>query len=154
MWQHDSSGVSVEGIDILVRSETHIPVKPFNGRVIPYPDNSVDVIIFVDVLHHTHDARFLLREAARVTRRKVLVKDHLAENAIDHTILRFMDWVGNAPHGVALPYNYFSYGEWMDHFSQAGLKILSLDTKIPLYPVPFNLMFGGRLHFLAELERR
>ena len=26
--------------------------------------------------------------------------------------LRFMDWIGNARHGVALPYNYWSAQEW------------------------------------------
>jgi hypothetical protein len=30
----------------------------------------------LDVLHHTDDANVLLREARRVTRRDVLIKDH------------------------------------------------------------------------------
>jgi len=55
-----------------------------------------------DVLHHTQDPAVLLREAVRVSRSFVLLKDHLDENILDDVTLRLMDWVGNRPHGVVL----------------------------------------------------
>jgi hypothetical protein len=58
----------------------------------------------VDVLHHTDDVTVLLREAARVGRIFVLLKDHLCENLRDNATLRFMDWMGNRPHGGGLIY--------------------------------------------------
>src|SRR5437763_17176570 len=58
--------ISIEGIDPLVRAQARIPVRSFDGSNIPYPDRSFDVVMFVDVLHHTRDPRILLREAARV----------------------------------------------------------------------------------------
>lgn len=48
-------GVTVEGIDVMLRPTTHIPVSLFDGTTIPMDDNSVDVVSFVDVLHHTDD---------------------------------------------------------------------------------------------------
>jgi hypothetical protein len=45
-----SPGVSIEGIDALVRSDARIPVRPFDGIHVPYPDASFDVVMFVDVL--------------------------------------------------------------------------------------------------------
>ena len=144
----DETGVSIEGIDTLVRPSTHIPVRAFSGSVIPYADRSVDVVMFVDVLHHTSDPKVLLTEAARVGR-SVLIKDHLREGFLAYETLRLMDWVGNAHHGVVLPYNYLSRAEWDVAFHEVGLRVNQLDTKLSLYPVPFSLIFERGLHFIA-----
>jgi SAM-dependent methyltransferase len=152
LWQRARPDLTVEGIDVLVRGSTHIPVRPFDGRTIPSPDKSQDVVTFIDVLHHTDDAGALLAEAARVARKLVVIKDHLSENVVDHATLRFMDWVGNAPHGVVLPYNYFPRARWDAELSRAGLKVVTFDTNVPLYPFPLNLVFGRRLHFIASLR--
>ncbi len=47
------------------------PAVEFDGLTLPLADHSVDVVLFVDVLHHTADPLILLREAARVARRHV-----------------------------------------------------------------------------------
>jgi len=145
------SGTSVQGIDIMERSKTHIPVSLFDGATIPFGDNSVDVVTFVDVLHHTHDPQVLISEAARVARTAVIIKDHLSENLIDHATLRLMDWVGNAPHGVVLPYNYASRKQWEKWLKAAGLFEDKFLTDIPLYPAPLSWIFGRKLHFIARL---
>ncbi|MEM9271161.1 MAG: class I SAM-dependent methyltransferase [Pseudomonadota bacterium] len=142
----------VRGIDVMVRPHTHIPVDVFDGTGLPLEDKSVDVVTFVDVLHHTEDPFVLLSEAARVARQAVILKDHLSENLLDHATLRLMDWVGNAPHGVVLPYNYASRATWMDWFDKAGLDIASFETRIPLYPAPLSWIFGRKLHFIARLS--
>lgn len=144
-------GTKVEGIDVMLRPETHIPVTLFGGTSIPFPDRSFDVVSFVDVLHHTEDPDILIREAARVARKAVIIKDHLSENSVQHMTLRLMDWVGNAPHGVVLPYNYVSRRQWDEWFAAAGLGIDSFTTDIPLYPAPFSAVFGRKLHFVARL---
>ncbi len=147
----EQQGTSVRGIDIMLRGKTHIPVELFDGQVIPVGDKGVDVVTFVDVLHHTDDPGVLIAEAGRACKDCVIIKDHLSENRFDHFILRLMDWVGNAPHGVVLPYNYASRAEWDGWFAKAGLKIDTFQTDIPLYPFPLNLIFGRKLHFVARL---
>ncbi|MEM9787650.1 MAG: class I SAM-dependent methyltransferase [Pseudomonadota bacterium] len=144
-------GTTVQGIDIMERETTHIPVTLFDGTKIPMDDNSVDVVTFVDVLHHTDDPQILISEASRVARKAVIIKDHLSENTFDHMTLRLMDWVGNAPHGVVLPYNYASRQSWDAWFAKAGLTADQFETRIPLYPVPANWVFGRKLHFIARL---
>ncbi len=112
--------------------------------------------MFVDVLHHAPDGQGitrLLSEACRVSRRFVLIKDHLSESRFDFKTLQFMDWVGNRPHGVVLPYNYQSRAQWDRYFSQAGLTVQSWDDRIPIYPFPFSALFGRRLHFVAMLGK-
>ncbi|MEM1272970.1 MAG: class I SAM-dependent methyltransferase [Pseudomonadota bacterium] len=144
-------GTVVEGIDVMLRPTTKIPVTLFDGTTIPHPDKSFDVVSFVDVLHHTDDPQQLIAEAARVARKAVLIKDHLSENVLDHGTLRLMDWVGNAPHGVVLPYNYAARATWDAWFDAAGLSIDCLTRNVPLYPAPFSWVFGRGLHFVARL---
>ena len=134
----DQADVSIEGIDTLIRPTTHIPVRAFDGVTIPYPDRSADVVMFVDVLHHTENPKLLIGQAARVGR-IVLIKDHLRDGLFAKETLRLMDWVGNAHHGVVLPYNYLSNSEWKNAFHELGLDVLQIRTNLNLYPAPFFL---------------
>ena len=143
----------IEGYDVLARPEAAIPVTSFDGTRLPVPDGSADAVLLVDVLHHAEDARSLLRDCARAAP-VVLVKDHFAGSRLDEWILRFMDWFGNAPHGVVLPYRYFSTDTWMKSLSAAGLRETERRDVPGLYPFPFSMLFGGRLQFIARLERR
>jgi len=154
--KRNNPGVSIEGIEFAPRASCQIECKPFDGKSIPYPDAAVDVCMFVDVLHHVPDARgikHLLSEARRVSRRYILIKDHLSENPLDFKTLQFMDWVGNRPHGVVLPYNYQSRAEWDSHFAVAGLTLKEWETRIPLYPFPFSAVFGRQLAWIGLLEK-
>ena len=121
-------------------------------RTLPFDDGHFDAAMIVDVLHHTDDPEAVLREAARVAR-VVVVKDHLREGFAANTTLRFMDWIGNAAHGVRLPYNYLSLAEWRRIWSSIGLATDHFATKIALYPAPFSWLFGRKLHFVASLQR-
>jgi len=152
LWKAGRPDLRVEGIDVFVRPNPKIPVSVFDGRTLPFADGSFDIVTFVDVLHHADDARKLLHEAARVARKSVVIKDHYAENWLDDKTLALMDWVGNAPHGVALPYKYWSRSEWNQAFNDSGLSVDILQTRIPLYPLPLSLAFGRNLHFLARLQ--
>ena len=150
--QDATPGLVLRGVDVLIRPETRIPVSPFNGRTLPVGDKSVDTVLFVDVLHHTDDPMVLLREAKRAARKSVVIKDHTADGPLARPTLRFMDWVGNAPHGVALPYNYWPEARWRCAFEELGLSITFWERKLRLYPFPASLVFERRLHFIAELK--
>jgi SAM-dependent methyltransferase len=144
-------GLRVEGIDVLVRPEASIPVQAFDGHEIPHPDDSFDGVLFVDVLHHSDDATMLLREARRVARSFVLIKDHRLNGLLAGPTLRFMDDVGNARHGVALPYNYWSHERWHEVFQNVGLAVESWKQELGIYPWPASWIFGRSLHFIARL---
>lgn len=143
--------LSIEGLDVLVRSDTAIPVTEFDGERIPLDDNSVEVVMLVDVLHHTESPAVLLGEAARVARQAVVLKDHCCDGFLAGTTLHFMDWVGNASYGVALPYNYLSHAEWQSAFAELGLHIDQFERDLKLYPKPADWVFGRSLHFIARL---
>jgi SAM-dependent methyltransferase len=144
--------IDLRGIDKLVRDRTYIPVKAFDGQVIPYSDASFDVVMFVDVLHHTENPMGLLREAIRVARRVILIKDHTLNGLFAGITLRFMDYIGNARYGVALPYNYWPRQKWIDACDGLRLKIGVWRTDLRLYPWPTNHLFDRSLHFVARLD--
>jgi SAM-dependent methyltransferase len=144
--------VAIRGIDVLLRGATAIPVEAFDGRRIPHRDGAFDCAMFVDVLHHAADPAALLGEAARVSRGSLLIKDHLLDAPFSSLRLRFMDWVGNARHGVALPYNYWPRKRWDEAFAALGLAPSSWDEDLGIYPPWADWLFGGRLHFIALLR--
>jgi len=146
-------GLAIEGVEIAPRPTCHVPCRGFDGSHLPFPDRAFDVCLLVDVLHHTTDVTQLLCEAARAARSFVVIKDHASENSLDHATLRFMDWIGNRPHGVALPYNYQSFQQWQGCFAACGLHAAEFTRDVPLYPFPFSLLFGRKLHFVAQLRR-
>lgn len=144
--------LEVRGIDVLPRADAAVPVEAFDGLRIPYEDDSFDAVLFVDVLHHTDDPLVLLREAVRVSRSALLVKDHTKQGWLAGPTLRAMDWVGNARHGVALPYNYWTPAQWEAAWSELGLRVDDWTGDPGLYPGPVNWIFGRALHFIARLS--
>lgn len=146
--------LTIQGLEVLPREHTHIPVEMFDGSRIPFADRSFDAVLFSDVLHHTTDPAVLLGEAARVTRRHLLLKDHYRKGLAAGPRLRFMDWVGNARFGVALPYNYWTEKQWQNSWRQLGLEIEEVITNLRLYPIPADWIFGAHLHFMARLQKR
>ena len=144
--------VRIEGIDVLVRPGTAIPVTEYDGYHIPFADNHFDAAMVIDVLHHTDDPEAVLAEIARVAP-QVIIKDHLRDGIAAGPTLRFMDWVGNAAHGVRLPYNYLSHREWKAIWSKLHLGTSAFTKHLALYPRPFSWFFDRGLHFVAILSR-
>lgn len=143
----------IQGIDVLTRPNTYIPVEEFGGSRIPYEDAAFDVVMFVDVLHHTEDPMVLMREATRVARLAILIKDHDSLGWLARPTLRLMDWVGNARHGVSLPYNYWPKPRWLDVFRSLGLSVQVWQQKLGLYPWWAEVAFGRSLHFVSLLGK-
>ena len=148
------SDVRIHGIDVLARSQTRILVTPFDGLRFPFFDNSFDVVTFVDVLHHATDPLRLLKEAKRVVRGTILVKDHLLDGLGANVTLRLMDQVGNRRFGVDIPHNYWTPRRWQETFDSLGLRIDTWKPRLALYPRPATWLFDRSLHFVARLNPR
>ncbi len=139
--------VTITGVDLIVRPETHVPVTPFDGNRI-----SFDVVMFVDILHHTEDPETLLAEARRVASQAVVLKDHTRDGIRAGSTLRFMDGVGNAPHGIPLPYNCWPERHWHEAFAGLGLTPEVRLTKLGLNAALATWLFDRSLHVNARLN--
>jgi SAM-dependent methyltransferase len=144
--------LKIHGVEVLTRTPAKFPVTHFDGNTLPFGNASFDVVLFVDVLHHTSDPMVLLREAARVARKGIVIKDHLLQGILARTRLKFMDYVGNARHGVSLPFNYWSPQQWQSAEQQLGLRKGIELKKLGLYPLLADLVFGAGLHFVAYYD--
>jgi ubiquinone/menaquinone biosynthesis C-methylase UbiE len=143
----------ITGVDVLRRDASHIPVELFDGSRLPYADRQFDVVMMVDVLHHALNQDVLLEETVRVAKRAVVIKDHIVKGPLAQQTLRFMDWMGNARYGVALPYSYWTEEQWRQHFARLHLRTAVMRDHLGLYPWPASLLFERGLHFIAVLER-
>jgi SAM-dependent methyltransferase len=143
--------LAIVGLDVLRRDRAHIEVVLYDGKVIPFESGSFDAVMLVDVLHHADEPMTLLREAVRVARSTLVLKDHTRNGLWAEPTLRLMDWIGNAHDGVALPYNYWTRDQWLEAFDSLGLDVEAWVTRLRLYPPPASLAFGRSLHFIARL---
>lgn len=146
------SDLAIEGIDIHLRPAPLIEITGFDGQHIPFENNHFTAVMLIDVLHHTDNFLSLLAECLRVSSGNVLIKDHFYANSIEWATLRFLDWVGNKPYDVRLPYNYFTRAEW-----EIGLEDLGTIEKkrlecIPgMYPFPLQKLIGRKIQFLSVI---
>ena len=75
-------GYSVESIDIQnsnYADQKEFPVKPYDGRNIPFPDASFDVVINVESCHAYGSVPNFLKEVNRVLRPAELANVHLLD---------------------------------------------------------------------------
>jgi SAM-dependent methyltransferase len=148
------SDVDSTGIDVMARADAAIPVEIFDGVEIPFGAGAFDVVLLIDVLHHSDDPEQVLREAARVARRRVLVKDHVPNGPFGAVLLRFMDDVANRRVGLKpVPHeDYWPAERWREVFDRCGLAVEMWSDRLHLYPRPIDWVFGRSLHFVAELR--
>jgi SAM-dependent methyltransferase len=144
--------LTIRGVDILARKESHIPVTLFDGTTLPFADGEFDAAMMVDVLHHAAQQERLLSEMRRVVKRAIVIKDHVVQGVLARQTLAFMDWVGNARFGVSLPYSYWTAQQWDRAFATLRLRESERRTSIGLYPWPASVLFGRGLHFISRLE--
>ena len=143
------AGVTVRGLESAVRDGARIEIDAYDGRTMPHADNSFDIVILADVLHHEHDPDRLIAECKRVSRRLLIIKDHKREGLLAQPRIALIDWAANAPYGVPCLYRYLTWGEWNDCLARHGLKPVDQQRAMDLYPPVYNLLFGRRLQYFV-----
>ncbi|MGE4277969.1 MAG: class I SAM-dependent methyltransferase [Magnetospirillum sp.] len=121
---HDGQAALVQGVDVVLQPDPHIPTMVFDGESLPFDDQSFDLVTLVDVLHHCDHPQTLLREAMRVSRQRIVIKDHYWLTRLDRWVLAFSDYLGNKAYGISLPYNFLRLEQWDALFAQLGLAIV------------------------------
>ncbi len=119
--------IEFTGVDVHVPQKIHIPIKKYDGKKLPFKDDSFDCVIMIDVLHHSTHPEEILKEAKRVSRRCILIKDHYWNNRLDFLLLKLADYIGNKPYNINLPYNFFKTSDWKNIANETGLKITKSD---------------------------
>ncbi len=120
-----NSKLQITGVDTHVLSPQYIHIDSYDGKHLPYQDNAFDTAMVIDVLHHDEEIEKVLIEVMRVTTRYILIKDHYFNNIFERAGLYFADFLGNAPYGIKLPYNYLNQTQWDHLFQKLKLKVVA-----------------------------
>ncbi len=145
------TGVRITGLELNKFESEVISVEQYGGSRIPYPDDSVDVVILADVLHHAEDPHRLISECVRISRRMLLIKDHKLDGPLAQQRVALLDWAANKPYGNRCLYRYCAIGRWRQWHRRHGLSIEHELCTMHLYPPIVNLLFGRRLQYWAAL---
>ncbi len=144
----DQFDFRIQGVDVVLPENELIPVSIFDGKNLPFENNSFDSVFLIDVLHHTENSSILFSEALRVARHSIIIKDHYYENSLDKTVLKLADVAGNFRDKVKTPFYFKSRSEWAkflaEHEHHSTEWQFSLVPKISIPQVIFCVSKSGK----------
>lgn len=126
----------------------------YDGLRIPFADGAFEVALLLNVLHHSQSPRELLREAMRVTRGWIIVKDHVADNWLDRAKLGFLDVAGNLGSGAIVTGRYFSRPEWNDILNSLAGNRVTWHEQLSFRTGTLEALFPNRLEVMFCIDRR
>jgi 2-polyprenyl-3-methyl-5-hydroxy-6-metoxy-1,4-benzoquinol methylase len=115
--------LTIEGVDIQDTWNCSIPRRIYDGKKLPFATNSFDVVIAVDVLHHTTNTEQLLQEIRRVSKNLVIIKDHMVYSNWSFMFVCFTDYISNVANGIICVFHYLRRDEWKRLFRSAHLTL-------------------------------
>jgi len=101
----------------------------YDGRTLPFPDESFDVSLLVTVLHHCPDVEQVVREAVRVTRLKVLILEDVYETSWQRFTTVAKDWLSNMEF-FGHPVSVNSVSGWTQYLEGLGLTVARAETEM------------------------
>lgn len=124
-------------IDVIDINRSSVPLSIYDGRYIPFPDRTFDVVLCAFVLHHMTDQEILIKEMIRTSRSRIIVLEDTPQNITDRLF--------NLNHAITSKIKYKSgkmkfrtSKEWQRLFTDLGLtieKIVEISKdRDPFYP--------------------
>ncbi len=112
----DQLGKEVILVDIIDYNYTNLPLILYDSeKSIPLADDEVDTTILYTVLHHSSDPKHLLKEATRITKQRLIIKEAYIDNDDIRITNSFFDWFYNRVIGdedINVPLNYLKIEKW------------------------------------------
>ena len=130
-------------------------MSTYNGRELPFADETFDLVTIVDVLHHAEDPEAVVREALRVLRPDghVVIKDHLRTSLWSSWVLLAMDNSSNFSVHELANGRYLSPIEWVNLIAAAGGHIEEMVAPFPVHELPWRLIARSEYQVLFRVSR-
>jgi ubiquinone/menaquinone biosynthesis C-methylase UbiE len=117
----------VYGIDIIDQRVSKIPFSLYDGKNVPFPDNSFDNVLINFVLHHCEDPVYVLSEARRVLSQKgkIIIYEDIPDGLFFRITCKL--------HGITFAKffqkndecgSFKRSGEWKEIFNKLGLELI------------------------------
>jgi len=146
--------LNIAGIEIQSSLPAKIPRKLYNGKEIPYPDNHFDIVIALDVLHHIDDIPSLLAEMERVSKKYLIIKDHMTYSIFSQWLISFTDYFSNLPYGIRCAFNFPSFERWKSYFDEGKTRKKRLRSGYELVTFKRNRVTVEKLRAMPSINGR
>lgn len=133
----------VTSVDVIDLNETDLELVLYDGKTLPYKDNSFDTALIAYVLHHCDDPVAVLKEAVRVCKGNIILFEDIDVDIIE----RVADFVANKIFNhkdINMTYNFKSRKEWLEIFKNLGLEVVHVEEGVEkewFYPFAKHIMF-------------
>jgi ubiquinone/menaquinone biosynthesis C-methylase UbiE len=137
------SGVRATCVDVENLNETDLKLIVYDGKRLPFRDNSFDTALIAYVLHHCENQLDILKEAARVCEGNIII----FEDTKVASITKAMDFLANAFRGIETPFLFHSEEEWVKIFTALNLDVVAVKRGVEkewFYPFVEHTMFVVR----------
>lgn len=125
---HTATGANFELLDVVDYNTSKLPLHLYDGKKLPFADNSFDLAMLVFVLHHNPDPRPVMQEALRVARHGVLVIENDTRGVVKKPVTRLIDSTEHLRRGVPPCYFTKSADEWKTLFESLPAQATTLGT--------------------------
>lgn len=125
-------GFDITALDVAdLAYSPKIKVMVYNGENIPFAENQFDVALLLTVLHHTDSPEKVLKEAARVAK-KILIIEDIYENPFQQYLTYIMDTFVNFGFSN-MTYQNKSDKAWRQLFAEMSLQVENVSYKRVLF---------------------
>lgn len=111
-----ATGAHLTLLDVVDYNASALPLRVYDGKRVPFPDEAFDLTLLVFVLHHNPDPRPILQEALRVSRGGLVIVENDVRGALRKTVTRWIDSIEPWRLGAPPCYCTKSAEEWLALF--------------------------------------
>lgn len=135
-------------VDVVDYNLTDMRLIKYDGKRLPFPDNTFDKVLLSVVLHHCEDPMTALDEAIRVSKKNIIVIESVFFSTFGKYWSYVIDWYWNRLlHKVPCPLNHKTPEKWESIFTKKGLKIR--DSRY----LGIDIWYLPEWHYLYYLEK-
>ena len=116
----------VQLLDVDDFNQTSLPLTLYDGQTFPFKDNQFDTCLLLLILHHCDGPFRVLSEAARVTRKRLIITESVYNFILGKALLFMCDNMVNAlrTNGkMAYGLKFLKTRVWESQFSKMGASI-------------------------------
>lgn len=120
-------------LDVINLNQTGLPLVIYDGKNMPFADNTFDTVLLICVLHHCQDPFRVLQEAKRIVKKRIIVIENISTSRLGGIALRFKDAIANIVFCLLanslreitnLPFDFKTVPEWEKIFKSLDLKVV------------------------------
>ena len=120
-------------LDVINLNQTDLPLIIYDGKNMPFKDNTFDTALLICVLHHCQDPLTVLKEAKRVVKNRIIIIENISTSRLGGIALRFKDAIANIALCLLanslkditnLPFYFKTIPEWEKIFKDLDLEII------------------------------